>query len=91
MKKKEGILKEKFAQALISTEKAISGGLKSKKKNAKVDDQKIENLNSYNDFLNYRAASDSKALKEKFTNEDILNSYSPKYLVNQQYIKLLKS
>ena len=87
MKKKEGILKEKFAQALISTEKAISGSLKSKK-NAKVDDQKIENLNSYNDFLNYRAASDSKALKEKFTNEDILNSYSPKYLVNQQLYQI---
>ena len=32
MKKKEVILKEKFAQALISTEKAISGSFKSKKK-----------------------------------------------------------
>ncbi len=88
MKKKEGILKEKFAQALISTEKAISGSFESKKKNSQIDEQKIEGLNSYNDFLNYRAASDSKALKEKFTNEKVFNSNSPKHFVNQQLYQI---
>ena len=46
-------------------------------------------MNSYNDFLNYRAASDSKALKEKFTNEKkVFNSNSPKHFVNQQLYQI---
>ena len=69
-------LKEKFKQALVSTEKVISGDLKLEKndetkvlKNADLID--IEELSSKNDFIKARAESDSSALKKKFSNTQI--------------------
>ncbi len=75
-------LKEKFKQALVSTEKVISGDLKLEKndetkvlKNADLID--IEKLSSKNDFIKARAESDSSALKKKFSNTQIYKKNLP--------------
>ena len=80
---KENNIKEKFKIALISTEKVISGDylIKNKKsKNIKknIDYFEIDTLNSRNEFVKYRAESDSRALLKKFSNEEILKSNHPK-------------
>ena len=80
---KENNIKEKFKIALISTEKVISDDylIKNKKsKNVKknIDYFEIDTLNSRNEFVKYRAESDSRALLKKFSNEEILKSNHPK-------------
>ena len=80
---KENNIKEKFKIALISTEKVISDDylIKNKKsKNVKknIDYFEIDSLNSRNEFVKYRAESDSRALLKKFSNEEIFKSNYPK-------------
>ena len=80
---KENNIKEKFKIALISTEKVISGDylIKNKKsKNVKknIDYFEIDTLNSRNEFVKYRAESDSRALLKKFSNEEIFKSNYPR-------------
>ena len=80
---KENNIKEKFKIALISTEKVISDDylIKNKKsKNVKknIDYFEIDTLNSRNEFVKYRAESDSRALLKKFSNEEIFKSNHPK-------------
>ena len=80
---KENNIKEKFKIALISTEKVISDDylIKNKKsKNVKknIDYFEIDTLNSRNEFVKYRAESDSRALLKKFSNEEIFKSNYPK-------------
>ena len=79
---KENNIKEKFKIALISTEKVISDDylIKNKKsKNVKknIDYFEIDTLNSRNEFVKYRAESDSRALLKKFSNEEIFKSNYP--------------
>ena len=80
---KENNIKEKFKIALISTEKVISDDylIKNKKsKNVKknIDYFEIDTLNSRNEFVKYRAESDSRALLKKFSNEEIFKSNYPR-------------
>ncbi len=76
--KKEENLKEKFKQALISTVKVISGDYKSNleldKTNKKINNNdffELDNLKNKNDFLKFRAETDSEALKRKFSDRKI--------------------
>ena len=77
---KENNFKEKFKIALISTERAISGdysnGNKKIKKN--LDYFEIDSLNSREEFVKYRAESDSRALLKKFSNDSVFKSNYPK-------------
>ena len=80
---KENNIKEKFKIALISTEKAISGNYL--KKNSKIEKKsnslnylEIDTLNSKEEFIKYRAESDSRGLKKKFSDEDIYKLNYPK-------------
>ena len=76
-------LKEKFKQALTSTEKVISDELTVKKNIDKNKSSKnfdffnLEKLNSKSDFIKARAESDSSALKKKFSNEKIYKKNLP--------------
>ena len=75
-------IKEKFRQALTSTVKVISEDfdLKENLKNndsQKFDPFEIDSLNNKNDFIKARAKSDSKALKKKFTDENIYKKNLP--------------
>ncbi len=85
MKNKEDNFKEKFRQALISTAKVISDDYKldidSKKKNLSsksFDFFELDNLNNKDDFIKFRAESDSSALKRKFSDDDIYKLNMPK-------------
>ena len=85
MSKKEEFLKERFKQALDSTYKVISGEFDnlSKKENQKdIEDYKISNLYSREDYIKFRALTDSNALKKKFSNKNIFKKNFPK---NQSY------
>ena len=67
---KEEDFKEKFRQALTSTIKVISDDYKPSfdKKNKNLKDSnffELDNLNSKNDFIRFRAEADSEALKKK--------------------------
>ena len=80
---KENNIKEKFKIALASTEKAISDDyLKKTLKNKKVSKDlnyfEIDALNTKEEFIKYRAESDSRALLKKFSDEDILNLNYPR-------------
>ena len=80
---KENNFKEKFKIALISTERAISGDYfkeNSKNKKTKKDPNyfEIDSLNSREEFVKYRAESDSRALLKKFSNDNIFKSNYPK-------------
>ena len=80
---KENNLKEKFKIALISTENAISGdylkeNIKNKKTKKDLNYFEIDTLNSKEEFVKYRAESDSRALLKKFSNEKIFKSNYPK-------------
>ena len=80
---KENNLKEKFKIALISTENAISGdylkeNIKNKKTKKDLNYFEIDSLNSKEEFVKYRAESDSRALLKKFSNEKIFKSNYPK-------------
>ena len=74
--------KEKFKQALTSTIKVISEDFNIKEGSKNKDYQKndlfeIDSLNNINDFIKARAASDSKALKIKFSDESIYKKNLP--------------
>ena len=80
---KENNIKEKFKIALISTEKAISDNYlkkngKIKKKLNSLNYFEIDTLNSKEEFIKYRAESDSRGLKKKFSDEDIYKLNYPK-------------
>jgi len=84
MNNKEDNFKEKFKKALISTAKVISGDYKfhldSKDKNASsknLDFFELDNLKDKNDFIRLRAETDSKALKQKFSNKGIYQKNLP--------------
>ena len=75
-------IKEKFKQALTSTVKVISEDLNIKdnpksKNSQKFDLFEIDSLNNKNDFIKARAASDSIALKKKFSDEAIYKKNLP--------------
>ena len=79
---KENNLKEKFKIALLSTANVIANDYNSKvsnkeKKTKNIDFLELESLNTRNDFIKYRAESDSGALKKKFSNTDIFKKNSP--------------
>ena len=80
---KENNIKEKFRIALISTEKAISDNylkknIKIEKKSNSLNYLEIDTLNSKEEFIKYRAESDSRGLKKKFSDEDIYKLNYPK-------------
>ena len=75
-------IKEKFKQALTSTVKVISEDFDFKENlknndSRKFDPFEIDSLNNKNDFIKARAKSDSKALKKKFTDENIYKKNLP--------------
>jgi len=85
MSKKEEFFKERFKQALDSTYKVISDELSnlSKKESRKdIEDYKISNLYSRDDFIKFRALIDSRALKKRFSDKNIFKKNFPK---NQSY------
>ena len=76
MSKKEEFFKERFKQALDSTYKVISEEFHNlnKKENPKdIESYKISNLYSREDYIKFRALSDSNALKKKFSYKKIFN------------------
>tara|TARA_Y100001958_G_scaffold111294_1_gene78689 strand:+ start:550 stop:2355 length:1806 start_codon:yes stop_codon:yes gene_type:complete len=80
---KENNFKEKFKLALVSTEKVISDDyLKKKNKDNKSLKElnliEVENLSTKEDFVKYRAESNSRALIKKFSNTNIYNNNMPK-------------
>ena len=84
MNNKEDNFKEKFKKALISTAKVISGDYKldldSKDKNSSsknLDFFELDNLENKYDFIRLRAETDSKALKQKFSNKEIYQKNLP--------------
>jgi len=84
MNNKEDNFKEKFKKALISTAKVISGDYKldldSKDKNSSsknLDFFELDNLENKHDFIRLRAETDSKALKQKFSNKEIYQKNLP--------------
>ena len=73
MSKKEEFFKERFKQALDSTYKVISEEIHnlSKKENPKdAEDYKISNLHSREDYIKFRALTDSNALKKKYSDRN---------------------
>ena len=80
---KESDLLEKLKQALASTERVISDDYindeknKDNKSSKKFDFFNLENINSKSDFIKARAASDSSALKKKFSNNEIYKKNLP--------------
>ena len=83
MSTKETNLKEKFKQALESTARVISDDLKVKanpkqnKSSNKFDFFEIDNLTTKNDFIRFRAETDSNALKKRFSNDEIYKKNLP--------------
>ena len=84
MNNNEDNFKEKFKKALISTAKVISGDYKlnldSKDKNSSsknLDFFELDNLKDKHDFIRLRAETDSKALKQKFSNKEIYQKNLP--------------
>ena len=80
---KENNIKEKFKIALISTEKVISDDYfkknsQNKKVTKNIDYFEIDTLNSKDEFIKYRAESDSRALFKKFSDKNIFKSNYPK-------------
>jgi cobaltochelatase CobT len=84
MNNKEDNFKEKFKQALLSTAKVISDDymLNVNKKNKNLSSKNIDffeldNLNNKYDFIKLRAQTDSKALRQKFSNKRIYKNNLP--------------
>ena len=81
---KEDNSKERFKQALISTVKVISEDYKIEKDksgnlNSKnFDFFEFDKLSSKEDYIKYRAETDSEALKRKFSNNNIYKKNLPK-------------
>ncbi len=84
MEKKREILEEQIKQALTSTYKVISGKFIDSNKGNKTFDIKgldfseIKDLKNKSDYIKLRADTDSKALKIKFSNNDIYLKNHPK-------------
>ena len=85
MNTKEQIIKEQFKQALISTAKAIANDISVKKKEKEtstflknIDNFNLDNILKKEDFIRLRAETDSKALKQKFSNLEIYKKNLPK-------------
>jgi len=82
-REKENLVKEKLKQALESTARVISDdfnlkkSLDENKSSKKFEFFNLENFSSKDDFVKARAASDSAALKKKFSNEEIFKKNSP--------------
>ena len=79
---KEDNFKEKFKQALISTVKVISEDYSSNNDKNNISSKninffEIDNLNSKQDFIRFRAETDSEALKKKFSNKKIYQNNLP--------------
>ncbi len=75
-------IKEKFRQALSSTIKVISEDFDLKIDPKNRNSQKsnlfeIDSINNMKDFIKARATADSKALKKKFSNENIFKKNLP--------------
>ena len=85
MEKKDTLL-ENFKQALTSTIKSISEkndcevsfGKQASKDYNNVSLPEIKKLQHFQDFLTMRAKADSEALRLKYSNENIFNTYKPK-------------
>ncbi len=80
---KENNIKDKFKLALLSTAKAISDDFNvyqsaNDKKKPVIDILELEKLENKNDFIKYRAESDSAALKKKFSDTEIYQKNLPK-------------
>ena len=80
---KENNIKEKFKIALSSTEKVISDDYLKKKSEIKKNKSdlnyfEIDTLNSKEEFIKYRAESDSRGLFKKFSDEIIYKQNYPK-------------
>jgi len=83
---KKDIHLENFKQALASTIKSISEisdcnisfGKQVKKDNKNANLPEIKSLEKFQDFLSIRAEADSEALRLKYSNIDVFNSYKPK-------------
>ncbi len=80
---KENNIKEKFKIALASTEKVISDDylkkkLKNKKDSKDISYFEIDKLNTKEEFIKYRAESNSRALLKKFSDEYTLNLNYPR-------------
>ena len=80
---KENNIKEKFKIALVSTEKVISDDYLKKKNEIKKNKSdsnyfEIDTLNSKEEFIKYRAESDSRGLFKKFSDEIIYKQNYPK-------------
>jgi len=84
MEKKKEILEEKIKQALSSTYKVISNQLEddiTKNKNLSfksIDFSEIKDLKDKDDYIKLRANTDSKALKLRFSNNDLFLKNHPK-------------
>jgi len=84
MEKKKEILEEKIKQALTSTYKVISNQLEddiTKNKNLSfkgIDFSEIKDLKNKDDYIKLRANTDSKALKLRFSNNDLFLKNHPK-------------
>ena len=81
MSKKEEFFKERFKQALDSTYKVISeefDNIVKKESQKNIEDYKISNLCSREDFIKFRAFNDSNALKKRFSDRNIFKKNFPK-------------
>ena len=81
MSEKNNNLIEKFRIALTSTSRVISDDFDldklSEKKTKELNNIEIDNLLKPSDFIKLRAETDSKALKKKFSNNDIYQKNLP--------------
>ena len=85
---KENNLKEQFKQAILSTAKVISDDYKIKidkknKSSKNMDFFQLDNLNTRLDFIKYRSEIDSKALRKKFSNDEIYKQNLPKEAIEK--------
>ena len=93
MSKKEEFFKERFKQALDSTYKVISGEFEdlSKKENQRdIEDYKISNLYSREDYIKFRAFTDSNALKKNFQIKTFLKKIFQKISPTKYSMKFQK-
>ena len=95
MEKKDTHL-ENFKQALISTIKSISEkndcevsfGKQASKNYNNVNLPEIKKLEHFQDFLTMRAKADSEALRLKYSDEDIFNTYKPKGKIAEELYEI---
>ena len=94
MEKKREILEELIKQALTSTYKVISNklnedSLEGKNFNAKnLDFSEIKDFKNKSDYIKLRANTDSKALKLRFSDNDIFLKNHPKNPASKQIYEL---